>query len=179
MHHGTLLIRVDMERLGRYLSPAKAKILSKGVESVRSRVTNLAELNPAVTVEGIRQALRGCFIREYGPAEEPRPQDFSSAELTELTRKHASARWRLGASPPGSVALEHRFPWGMAEVILDIQGDAVVHAAVFTDAMDPDFADRAAAALTGCPARGEALESRLCALGPEEAQLGEFLRSQL
>ena len=37
-HHGTLMVDVDKDKLGRYLSPPKAKLEAKGVASVRSRV---------------------------------------------------------------------------------------------------------------------------------------------
>ncbi|MBR4882870.1 MAG: lipoate--protein ligase family protein, partial [Bacteroidales bacterium] len=50
-HHGTLMVDVDKERLGRYLSPPKAKLEAKGVTSVRSRVVNLKELAPDLTID--------------------------------------------------------------------------------------------------------------------------------
>ena len=49
-HHGTLLVDVDMDKLGRYLNPSKAKLQAKGVDSVRSRVVNLKELNSQITI---------------------------------------------------------------------------------------------------------------------------------
>ena len=41
LHHGTMLLSVNIEALGKYLNPSKLKLESKGVESVKSRVTNL------------------------------------------------------------------------------------------------------------------------------------------
>ena len=49
-HNGTLLLSVDMANLGKYLTPSKVKLESKGVASVRSRVINLTELVPTLTV---------------------------------------------------------------------------------------------------------------------------------
>ena len=46
LHHGTILVDVDMDKLSRYLVPSADKLRSKGVDSVRSRVANLRELNP-------------------------------------------------------------------------------------------------------------------------------------
>jgi lipoate-protein ligase A len=51
LHHGTMLIDLDLNALQRYLSPNKAKLLSKGVESVISRVMNLKEAVPDVSHE--------------------------------------------------------------------------------------------------------------------------------
>ncbi|MBO4292372.1 MAG: lipoate--protein ligase, partial [Lachnospiraceae bacterium] len=50
-HHGTLLVSTDLDKMNRYLSPSAEKLKARGVESVRSRVVNLTELSPNLTVE--------------------------------------------------------------------------------------------------------------------------------
>ena len=64
-HHGTLLVDVDMQKMGRYLNPSKAKLQSKGVDSVRSRVVNLKEMNPEVTIESLKAAMGQAFSKVY------------------------------------------------------------------------------------------------------------------
>lgn len=55
-HNGTLLLDVDLSHMERFLSPSKAKIVSKGVDSVRARVVNLKSLCPELTTEMMCQA---------------------------------------------------------------------------------------------------------------------------
>jgi lipoate-protein ligase A len=43
LHHGTLLIDIDLNGVTKYLNPNKAKLQSKGINSVASRVMNLSE----------------------------------------------------------------------------------------------------------------------------------------
>ena len=43
LHHGTMLLDLDLTALLKYLNPNKAKLISKGVDSVVSRVMNLSE----------------------------------------------------------------------------------------------------------------------------------------
>lgn len=38
LHHGTMLLNLELGALGKYLNPSKAKLQSKGVDSVISRV---------------------------------------------------------------------------------------------------------------------------------------------
>ena len=65
-HHGTLMVDVDLNALGRYLRPAPDKLAAKGVQSVRSRVVNLAQLVPGLTVGSLAEALCDAFEAEYG-----------------------------------------------------------------------------------------------------------------
>ena len=54
-HHGTLLLNADLSRLANYLNPDPKKLQAKGINSVRSRVTNLSELDAEVNHEaGLR-----------------------------------------------------------------------------------------------------------------------------
>lgn len=41
LHHGTMLLSLELDALAKYLNPSKAKLQSKGVDSVISRVMNL------------------------------------------------------------------------------------------------------------------------------------------
>ncbi len=57
LHHGTLLREANMDVLKSVLNPHKEKLLSKGVASVESRVTNLASLFPSLTHDSFCDAL--------------------------------------------------------------------------------------------------------------------------
>lgn len=57
LHHGTMLLDLDLNALQKYLNPNKKKLESKGVDSVVSRVMNLKEINPNITHETFCQAL--------------------------------------------------------------------------------------------------------------------------
>ena len=67
LHHGTLMLNVNMNALDDYLTPNKLKLASKGVSSVKARVTNLIDLVPTVTHETINSALMTSFSNTYHP----------------------------------------------------------------------------------------------------------------
>ena len=61
-----MLINLELNALGKYLNPSKAKLASKGVESVVSRVINLKELCPNISHDSFCDALEESFIKKYG-----------------------------------------------------------------------------------------------------------------
>ena len=71
MHHGCLLFDVDMSVLADALKVSKDKIESKGVKSVRARVTNINnELPQKMTVLEFKDAILNQMKKEYPDMEE-------------------------------------------------------------------------------------------------------------
>jgi lipoate-protein ligase A len=170
LHHGTLLVRVDMAMLGRYLNVPQAKMESKGIQSVQSRVVNLSELNPAVTVEALRGAMAAAFRDAYGA---PEKLDISgilqSSQYAELLGRQQSWEWRFGQSPRFDVSAENRFPWGGVELQLASRDGRISDAAVYSDAMDEAFISAVAEALIGLPFSPAGIAEALQKLGRPEA----------
>ena len=167
-HHGTLLVDVDMERLGRYLRPSQAKLAAKGVASVRSRVVNLRELRPDLTMSALREALEEAFGQVYGlPWERLSAEELDQDALHELARRNRSWEWIYGRSLPFSFSCQERFDWGELRLQLQVEEGVVHTAQVYSDAMDWQIAPALERWLPGCRFSREALEERLLtALGP-------------
>ena len=169
-HHGTLLVEADMEKLGRYLVPSKAKLQSKGVESVRARVVNLRELNPEISIPGLKVALRAAFEAVYGlSAQVIRPEELDAAAIAALTARNRSWEWNYGQKLPFSFQCEGRFDWGGVQLAFQVEHGTVQQAKVYSDAMDWALAPRAEALLTGSRFALHDMQDRLAALEPPYA----------
>lgn len=181
-HNGTLLVNVDMASLGKYLAPSQAKLASKGVASVRSRVVNLSELVPGLTVERVAQAMREAFGTVYGlPVETLGEAELDAREIERRRARFADYAWVYGKSVAMSFSCARRFAWGEVTLALAVEGGVCVEAAVYTDALDEGFATPLADALRGCRFTVDTLcarvnETAVCA--PYAAELCELLRAQ-
>lgn len=175
-HHGTLLIDTDMNRLGRYLSPPKAKLESKGVTSVRSRVVNLKELSPTLTCEKMKEYMTRAFEAVYGQKALllPVPEE---AILLPMAEKYASADWLYGRPIPFNCTIQSQFAWGHLQVLIEVNGGVIENVQVYTDAMDFALAEQLRGALIGIPFRSEELVRAVQAL-PYGEDLAQMLRAQ-
>lgn len=175
-HHGTLLVDVDMSRMGRYLVPSAAKLRAKGVESVRSRVVNLKELASDMTIEGLKDAMEQSFADVYGLVPEIITDDeLDSARIAELTERNGSWDWNYGRQLPFDAELEEKFSWGEITIRLQVQGGVIQRAFVFTDSMDAGLADQVADGLTGRRLQEESLREGLTACGCGSAVTGDIV----
>ena len=178
LHHGTIMVRVDMDKLGRYLAPDEGKLRAKGIDSVRARVANLSDLNPEITIPKLSQALETAFSEEYGPAR-ALPMDALDADRLEaLEAEYASWDFRLGKALPFDATLEHRFDWGGVTLELALKGGFITTARVFSDAMDEAMIEALAPALNGARYENKALGAALRRLKrPQADELAEWLEN--
>ncbi len=165
-HNGTLLVDADLGDLGRYLSPSKLKLESKGVASVRSRVCNLREFVPNLSINTLKNAIIEAFCDEYRlPIETIGECDLDKKEIEKKREIFASDEWLFGRKLPFSCEIAGRFEWGEVTLRLAVERGAVAGAEVFTDALDAAFAPALAGALHGSRFAAEALCERIRACG--------------
>ncbi|MBQ3424781.1 MAG: lipoate--protein ligase [Clostridia bacterium] len=169
LHHGTVMVDVGVEKLGRYLAPDEGKLRAKGIDSVRSRVRNLREVAPAITVPALSEALREAFEAEFGPAVRLTVSDLDARRLAALEAEFADWDFRLGKALPFDVTLDHRFAWGSIALHLELKAGVVARAQAYSDAMDEAMVAAVAPALTGVRYENAALAAALRGLGQAQA----------
>ncbi len=179
-HHGTLLVDVDMARMSRYLSPPRAKLEAKGVDSVRARVVNLRAYVSSLTCPALADQLQTAFEEVYGLPAAPLGQDFLDAAQVERLRRHnASWEWLYGSRTPFTFSCEGQFAWGNLQLMLQAEGGIIRRARVCSDAMDWTLAPRIERALSGCQFSLDALQRSIAAAAPECAgEICQFLDVQ-
>ena len=149
-HHGTLLVDVDMENMSRYLCPSAAKLQAKGVQSVRSRVVNLKELKPDLTIAEMARRMEEAFCKVYGlEAEHLDESGFDLGYIDALAERNGSWEWLHGQNLPCTMAFGERFAWGEIDLQILAAEGLVRQAAVYTDAMDWQLAPELEKALAG------------------------------
>lgn len=170
--HGTILINIDGEKIARYLSVSREKLASKGVASVRSRVTGLHLLSPDVTVASMKQALEEACSKEYGLPITLANDKIIEQEAAMLRERYASDAWLYGSKTAFTYSFEKRFSWGGVEVSLKVDKGIIQEAKVYTDALATGWPQAVEALLTGCPCRITSLKDlAVDESSREEAQL--------
>ena len=138
-HHGTLLLNVDTASMSRFLNPSKAKLQSKGVDSVRSRVVNLSSLCPEITVDTMKQAMFTAFSKVYGlPAVPLCAERLEQTAIQGGRERFSSERWKYGPKIPFTNRLEQRFSWGEVNLDLHVNEGMITKALLSSDSMEAD-----------------------------------------
>ena len=149
-HHGTLLVNSSLDRMNRYLAPSRHKLKARGVKSVRSRVMNLTELLPDLSVEMLSEYLIASFAEVYdAPPEHYRFPEGFSEETAQLAQRFASEEWTRGKEVRENYLRKNRFAWGEAEIRIDTDGEDVLDCVIYSDAMDQELILKAQEALIG------------------------------
>lgn len=130
MHHGTLLFSADISKIAGALNVNKAKISSKGIKSVKSRVTNISRyLKEPITIEQFTGLLAGSFnLEQYRLTQE----DIAAAQRL-VDEKYGTWEWNYGYSPPYTFENSMRFGGGCMEIKLDVKDGIINNCRIFGD----------------------------------------------
>ncbi|MFI3257857.1 MAG: lipoate--protein ligase [Spirochaetales bacterium] len=144
IHHGTVLIGTDLTRLANYLNPDPKKLISKGINSVRARVTNLQAFDGNVQVSDVMNALlceAGCADGiESGDVQHKNIDCLATDENVRAEYNRLKSReWRFGKSPEFTHSVDGRFEQGGIEINLTVKNALIKDFNVYSDALDISF----------------------------------------
>lgn len=139
-HHGTLMVNVDTEVLSEYLTVSKEKLKSKGVDSVRSRVANLSEFLPELTIDMLKNVMKEAFEEVYGrSAAVSDIEDLDQKEVEQRTKSFSSWKWIYGKKLDFQSELSTRFEWGELTLQFRVDSGRMEEVQVYSDSLRPDL----------------------------------------
>ncbi len=150
LHHGTILFDSDLDCVGRALRVKPAKIESKGVKSVRNRITNLSPYLPTgLSVLQFRDLLFERFSEMYDMREEVLSADDIATIEKLKQEKYDQWFWNYGLSPDFAITREDKLSCGMVQVHLDVEHGIIRTARIFGDFFSNCDIDKLETALGG------------------------------
>lgn len=129
--HGTFLYDCDLETMVRAITPSDEKLISKGIDSVRSRVTNLKPYLRGLTQEQLIRHFENTLTNQ---TYELQPSDIEAIE--KLQKKYQTKEWIYKKQPPYTKILKKRIPGGLFEIKLDLDEGIIRHFAIQGDFFD-------------------------------------------
>lgn len=117
LHHGTLLFDADLGKLAGALRPDPAKLQSKGIKSVSSRVSNLRPLiNADLDTVRFLQYIEN-YVTSHSDVTAVHELDAADTAAIERLRdeKYSTWDWNMGQSKLYSSAKKQRFAYGSVE----------------------------------------------------------------
>ncbi|GAA3401806.1 lipoate--protein ligase [Paenibacillus hodogayensis] len=133
--HGTLMFDSEIDHVVSALNVNLAKIQSKGVKSIRSRVANISEfLREPLTVDAFRwKLLESIFGGEDVPQVALTEADWEAVRRL-ADERYRSWDWNYGKSPSFNVQKTKRIEGvGTFDVRLNVEGGKIAGAAIYGD----------------------------------------------
>ena len=139
LHHGTILIKTDGEKLQKYLKVKPEKLHKHGVKSVASRVINLSEVAD-ITSENIIPYLIKAFEEVYdNKAIVINFDDLCTEEVMKLKDHISSDEYLFGKWREFHTQKSETFDWGSVDIELDIDEEKgiIKNIGIASDSLEP------------------------------------------
>lgn len=132
--HGTLMLNSELDEVQNALRVNPAKIKSKGIKSVRSRVANISEfLDEPIDIDEFKEIILKSIFGET-QVEEYKLTDEDWEKIEKLSNeKYRTWEWNYGRNPKYNFEREEKFEKGFVQIKLDVKKGRIEHAKIFGD----------------------------------------------
>jgi len=105
LHHGTILLEADLERLSRSLQAPALDLETHAVRSTPAKVINLRDIDPGIEEQSCIAAISSSFSEHFGRQMLREDVDalLEGDEVKRVLESRASPKWVLGNTPAFSL----------------------------------------------------------------------------
>ncbi|GGC75818.1 lipoate--protein ligase [Enterococcus wangshanyuanii] len=138
--HGTLMFDSDIDEVVNALKVRKDKIESKGIKSVRSRVTNIKPFLPeekqGMTTEEFREDI---LLKIFGvdSVDQVKTYELTDDDWEKINKisdeYYRNWDWNYGKSPAFNLERRHRFPIGAIDAQMNVEDGEIKEIKIFGD----------------------------------------------
>lgn len=159
----------------KYLHVDMAKLQSKGVTSVKSRVTNIQNYYPTINTKLMVEKLKLAAQQVYNcEAQIIADEELQNQEIDTLEEKFANWQWILGRKIKFTHQIKQRFTWGNIDLHLIVNGGKIQQCEIYSDALDQDFILQLKQQLIDCLYNTQAIINKL-----EQMNVDETVKTDL
>lgn len=135
MHHGTILYDSNLNIIGQSLQVDPQKIESKGIKSVRSRVTNISEYMPhKISMPAFINALLSALLKETPGTAYTLTEDDHRAIDQIRQNRYDTWEWNYGYSPECTMCKKARIEGcGSLQIHLSVKHGAIESLDIYGD----------------------------------------------
>jgi len=135
LQHGTILFNSEMSELGNALKVKEMKIKSKGVKSIRSRVTNIVDYleDKSLTLEQFKELLLETIGEIYELEEYQLTEEEQAIHDKLVKDKFLTWEWNYGKSPAYNVNKVDKFPFGIIDARIDVKKGTINNIKLYGD----------------------------------------------
>lgn len=151
LHHGTILIKTDSDKLAKYLKVNPAKLQKHGVKSVASRIINLSEVAD-ITSDSIIPYLTKAFEEVYETkANFIDFDDLLTDKVLKTRDLFASEDYLFGKWRNFNAKKSAQFSWGFVELDMQINEEkgVIESISIASDSLEPERINETERILTG------------------------------
>lgn len=152
LNHGTILFDAELDVLSKALQVKQDKIESKGVKSVRSRVTNIKPyLKEDMDIYQFRDILLKSIFEMEG--QEPVEHKLSQEDLDNIQKlfeeKYSTWEWNYGESPKAQYKNYKRFDFGSIDIRFNVINGLIRDMKIYGDFFGTEDVDLLTSKLNG------------------------------
>jgi len=122
LHHGTILFNSKLSTIQSALEVKQDKFKSKGIKSVKSRITNISEyLDQDYSLADFKNALLKFMFKDENLQEIFLEENDLKAIETLKEDKYATWEWNYGRSPVYNLRKERKCDFGLITILLQVE----------------------------------------------------------
>jgi len=167
LHHGSLLFDTDIEAMVRALNVADEKIISKGIKSVKGRVTNISDyLKGKISSLEFRDVMIKYLTKDM---EIYHLTDEDIKRVNEIkTQQFDTWEWNIGKTPKFNKTKDKRFAGGKLQVCVFVEKGVIKDIEFYGDFFAQKDINELKQALLGCEYKEKEIKDRLVAANAQE-----------